>query len=69
MPDYIVLHTIAKLVAQCHGLTGYRVTRERGFAISMAVLIAERGRYSSVVGMRATRCPRCGAMAEHRVTG
>jgi hypothetical protein len=34
----------------------------------MAALIVERGGNSHAVGMRAIRCPRCSAMAEHRVT-
>ena len=58
----------AQLVLHGHGLVGYCIACGRSFDISLPALIAERGGNSPVVRMKPARCPRCGELAEHRIT-
>jgi hypothetical protein len=58
--DLIVLDTIGKLEAHGHGVGGYCLGCRRLFAVSMTVLMLERGRDCSPIRMAPLRCPGCG---------
>lgn len=64
----VVIDTLQKLIDHGHGLFGYCLRCERSFDISVPALIAGRGGDRPVVRMKPVRCPRCGAVAEHRIT-
>jgi hypothetical protein len=58
--DLIVLDTLGKLEAHGHGIGGYYLASRRLFAVSMTVLMLERGRDYSPIRMAPLRCPGCG---------
>jgi hypothetical protein len=59
-PDLIVLDTLGKLEEHGHGTGGYCLDCRRLFDVSPTVLILERGRDYSPIGMTPLRCPGCG---------
>jgi hypothetical protein len=60
LADLIVLDTLGKLADHGHGIGGYCLACRRRFAVSMTVLMLERGRDYSPIRMAPLRCPGCG---------
>jgi hypothetical protein len=60
LADLIVLDTLGKLHAHGYGVGGYCLDCRRLFAVSLTVLILERGRDYSPIRMALLRCPGCG---------
>ena len=60
LADLIVLDTLGKLYAHGHGIGGYCLDCRRLFAVSLTVLMLERGRDYSPIRMAPVRCPGCG---------
>jgi hypothetical protein len=60
LADLIVLDTLGKLAGYGYGVGGYCLDCRRLFAVSLAVLMLERGRDCSPIRMAPLRCPGCG---------
>jgi hypothetical protein len=60
LADQIVIDTLGKLHAHGYGVGGYCLDCRRLFAVSMMVLMLERGRDYSPIRMAPLRCPGCG---------
>jgi hypothetical protein len=56
----IVLDTLGKLEAHGHGIGGYCLDCRRLFAVSLALLMLDRGRDCSPIRMAPLRCLGCG---------